>query len=200
MTQTWSSDDAGDDARPIGVARAIPVAADGGAADAWQRAARIVAWVMAVMGGNGLVAIVLDQVGTRSSSGFGDLTEIFRAAAWPGAMLSILGLAHLALGAMALVGSIGVLSRRRWGSLVLMAYAVGTVPAMALYMIWFIVSNRNSSFVGAGGFPLFLVTFTLSNLAQLALPAVVFFVMRAARPHLGKLAGGSAFEPLPRQT
>jgi hypothetical protein len=105
--------------------------------------------------------------------------------------MSIFGLGWFALHVVEFIGSVGVLTRRRWGAGLLMTYAVGTVPAAALYMVWFALHT---------GPPPGTVTTTVSvvlNLVQgLAYPAVVFFVMCAARPHLDKAPVESAFEAL----
>src|SRR3954468_8218887 len=127
MTETWSADDNGGDAAAVGVARrAIPVVTDSGAADAWRRAARVVAWAAALRGGMLLASFLL---GTLSASGggtslFRDLASIFRGG-WQ-TLTSVYGLAWLCLGVTEFVGAVGVLTRRRWGAWLLMLYAVGT--------------------------------------------------------------------------
>ena len=72
-----------------------------------------------------------------------------------------------------------------------MAYALGTVPAAASYMVWFAFRT-----VPPPASVTTTVSVVLNLLQTLAYPAVVFFVLRAARPHLGKAPFESAFEPL----
>ena len=193
MTQTWSADDngGGDDSPAIGIARRVIPVVDG-AAVAWRRAARIVAWAGVLRGG---VSLALVFVGTAFAPGAGgalrDFVSIFRGPWQAGTLMSIYGFGWFALHVLEFVGSVGVLTRHRWGTGLLMAYALGTVPAAALYMVWFAVRT-----VPPPASVTTTVSVVLNLLQSLAYPAVVFVVMRAARPHLGKTPIDSAFEPL----
>jgi hypothetical protein len=196
MTASWPDGDGGDDPRAVGVARrAIPV--PDGAAEAWRWAARIVAWAGALRGAVLLASILL---GTVSGSGggaslFRDLASIFRGGWRVETLMYLYGLARLALGVSEFVGSVGVLTRRRWGARLLMLYAVATVPTAALYVAW--LALRTGQGMGPSPGVMMTLSVGLSSLQGLAYPAVVFFVMRAARPHLDDPAPTSAFEPLP---
>ena len=199
MKETWSADnesgDGADDPRAVGVARrAIPVvAADGGAADAWRRAARGVAWVGVVVGAITPVWFVVEAAMTGNPGVIvQEFRRVFRGGDVQTTLMSMTQVARLVLAVVLVVGSVGVLGRLRWGGVVMMAYAVGVPVPAALYVAWFALQ-------GYGVGP--VVMMALNSLHGLAFPAVVFFVMRAARPHLGKpAAGGSAFEPLSRPT
>jgi hypothetical protein len=194
MTASWPDGD-GDDSPAVGVARrAIPLADP--AAGAWRRVARVVAWAGALRGGVLLASFLLGTVSASGgpASAFRDLASIFRGGWQVGTLMSVYGLAWLGLGVLEFVGAVGVLSRRRWGAWLLMLYAVGTVPAAALYVAWFAL--RGPGVVPTPG-AVVILSVALGSLQGLAYPAVVFFVMHAARPHLDDPAPTSAFEPLP---
>lgn len=201
MKETWSADGRGDgdDSPAIGVARrAIPVV--DGAADAWRRAARIVAWGCAVGGGMFLTSFLLGTVAEADRGGapFREVRSIFRGGWRIDTLMSLYGLACLGLAVLEFLGAVGVLARRRWGAWLLMLYAVGRVPAVVLYVVWFALRTGPGIVPKPG--PVMTLSVAFSAVQGLAYPAVVFFVMRAARPYLNDPAPTSAFEPLPRPT
>jgi hypothetical protein len=97
---------------------------------------------------------------------------------------------------------VATLRRRRWGPSVLLAYAIGTLPAALLSVILMIVQNvsvrRQYPQMNHRPLGIEFVTYAAYTLGQLAFPAVLFAVMSrpAIRKQFAHLGPRSAFEPL----
>jgi len=191
MTDSWPAEHSS----VAGVVRAAVPVGDGGAADAWRRAARIVAWVGVVTGALSFASIVASQLDTRNRGIFTSLSTAFAAADWADKVIVVLQLAGVGLAGLGVLGSVGVLAGRRWGATALVVYGAAAPVVMVGYLVAFAFSRTSSPFTGGSAWV--MIQYALASLPNLAFPVVAFFVMRAARPHVGRPAGGSAFEPLP---
>jgi hypothetical protein len=180
---------------PAAAKPVIPVADDGAAV--WRTVTRLLAWVGLAYGSCSVGEFLGDMV--RRGPLYGPYTAI-RSIPMAKDIVElhdgIHAIAALALAVVLVVGSVGVLAGRRWGSALIMAYALGMVPTAVIHVAWITLSLRDYR-MSAWSFWVSVGTFVLDALRSWSFPAVVFFTLRAYRKHRAGAAPAAAFEPLP---